>query len=256
MSFAAYIESLTAILHSVAEQQADNIRQAGFYVADAIHKGGIVHAFGTGHSHLIAEEAFFRAGGLVPVNPILHPRLVFLRGAIESTHAERESGFAAQLIAAAGVTSKDAALIVSNSGRNAAPVEMALEMKSRRARTIAITSLRHSQSAPATHACGKRLFELADIVIDNGAPPGDALMALAGVTAALGPVSTITGAAIVHSIMIEAAMELARRRVDVPVFQSANLPDARDDVLKNLMEPYRGRIRYFDWSDRGEEETL
>jgi uncharacterized phosphosugar-binding protein len=253
MSFAAYIESLTGILQSVAANQADNIRRAGFCVAEAIHRGGIVHIFGTGHSHLIAEEAFFRARGLVPVNPILHPRLVFLCGALDSTRAEREPGFSAQLIAAAGVTSNDAALIVSNSGRNAAPVEMALEMKSRGVRTIAITSLRHSQSAPATHSSGKLLFELADIVIDNGAPPGDALLTLAGVTAPIGPVSTVTGAAIVHSIIIEAAMELARRHVDVPVFQSANLPDAEENILKKLMEPYRGRIRYFDWPDQREE---
>ena len=254
MSFAAYIESLSAILQNIAVNQAENIRRAGIAVADAICAGGIVHAFGTGHSHLIAEEAFFRAGGLVPVNPILHPRLVFLDGAIESTRAEREPGFAAQLIEAVDVTAKDAALIVSNSGRNAAPVEMALEMKSRGVRTIAITSLRHSQSVPATHACGKRLFEIADIVIDNGAPPGDALVKLAGIAAPMGPVSTVAGAAIVNSIMMEAAEELVRRRVDAPVFQSANLPDGSEDRLTKLIEPYRGRIRYFDFSE-GRKET-
>jgi len=246
MIFVNYINSLTSILEGIAEREAGNITCAGLCVADAIFKGGIVHAFGSGHSHLIAEEAFFRAGGLVPVNPILHPRLTFLQGAIESTHAEREQGFAAQLLRDVVISTNDVALIISNSGRNAVPVEMAIEMKSRSVLIIAITSLQHSQSSSAAHPTGKRLFELADIVIDNGAPSGDAVINLAGVDSAMGPVSTVTGAAIVHSIMLEAAAELVKRNTGVPVFASANLPSASDSTLIALMRPYKDRIRFFD----------
>lgn len=246
MIFVNYIDSLTSILHEIAGRETGNITRAGFCVADAIFKGGIVHAFGSGHSHLIAEEAFFRAGGLVPVNPILHPRLTFLRGAIESTHAEREQGFAAHLLRDVAISSNDVALIISNSGRNAVPIELAMEMKSRSVPIIAITSLQHSQSSTPAHPAGKRLFELADIVIDNGAPSGDAVIHLAGVAGAMGPVSTVTGAAIVHSIIMEAAAELVKRKTGVPVFASANLPGASDKILEDLMRPYKDRIRFFD----------
>jgi uncharacterized phosphosugar-binding protein len=246
MIFVNYIDSLSSILHEIAKRQAGDITRAGVCVAEAICKGGVVHAFGSGHSHLIAEEAFFRAGGLVPVNPILHPRLTFLQGAIESTHAEREQGFAAQLLRDVVISPNDVALIISNSGRNAVPVEMAMEMKSRNVPIIAITSLQHSQASTAAHPSGKRLFELADIVIDNGAPCGDAVFNLAGVTSAMGPVSTVTGAAIVHSIMLEAAAELVKRNVEVPVFASANLPGASDGTLMDLMRPYGERIQFFD----------
>ena len=156
MIFLNYIDSLTYILHEIARREAGNITSAGLCVADAIFKGGILHAFGSGHSHLIAEEAFFRAGGLVPVNPILHPRLTFLRGAIESTHAEREQGFAAHLLRDVAISPNDIALIISNSGRNAVPVELAMEMRVRNIPIIAITSLQHSQSSTAAHPAGKR----------------------------------------------------------------------------------------------------
>ena len=109
------------------------------------------------------------------------------------------------------ISPNDVALIISNSGRNAVPVELAMEMKSRSVPIIAITSLQHSRSSTAAHPAGKRLFELADIVIDNGAPSGDAIINLAGVAGAMAPASTVTGAAIVHSIMLEAAAELVKR---------------------------------------------
>lgn len=244
--FEAYISELKKILDHIASSQVDAIKRAGVTVAVTLRNGGIVHTFGTGHSHLIAEEAFFRAGGIVPVNPILDERITFLRGALESTSAEREPGLAARLIGQGSINCGDVAIIISNSGRNAAPVEMAIELRSRTITIIAITSLEHSRSSPAVHSSGKRLFELADIVIDNGAPPGDALMSIRGLPVRLGPVSTITGSAIVHSIMMEAASELSRLGVTVPAFRSANLPETSNEDLAVLMRPYKDRIRYFD----------
>ncbi|MGH9694798.1 MAG: sugar isomerase domain-containing protein [Bryobacteraceae bacterium] len=244
--FEQYIRELRGILDRIATTQADPIQCAGAAVAAALGAGGIVHAFGSGHSHLIAEEAFFRAGGIVPVSPILDERLTFLRGALESTHAEREPEFAARLLEKANVAAGDAAIIISNSGRNALPIEMAMEMKARRVAVVAITSLEHSQSSPAIHSSGRRLFELADITIDNGAPLGDSAMKIPGLDRRMGPVSTVTGAAIVHSIMMEAAVELLRTGVSVPVFQSVNVPGADDTELNRLMRCYSGRIRYFD----------
>src|SRR5215207_5608567 len=111
MTFSSYIDGLQAVLERIKREQAHNIALAGGLVADALSAGGVVHAFGTGHSHLIADEAFFRAGGIAAVNPILDERLIFLKGALESTRAERESGLARTLIEGEVVAEKDVAIV-------------------------------------------------------------------------------------------------------------------------------------------------
>jgi len=253
MSFEGYIEGLRTILERLKREQAENIKQAGRLVAESLDAGGVIHTFGTGHSHLIAEEAFFRAGGITAVNPILDERLIFLKGALESTRAERESGLASRLIEREDIRPQDAAVITSNSGRNAAPIEMALEMRARGARVIAITNLEQSRGADSRHPSGRRLFELADVTVDNCAPHGDALVSLPGLDSRMGATSTVAGAAIINSIMVEAAVELLRRGESVPVLPSANLEGVTEEALVRALRPYRTRIRYFD-SEPGEVE--
>ena len=246
MSFSTYIERLQSILEQIKREQSHTIKQAGRYVADALAAGGIIHAFGTGHSHLIADEAFFRAGGIAAVNPILHERLIFLKGALESTRAEREAGFAGKLLATENVQSADAGIIISNSGRNAAPIEMALEMKKHGLRVIAITSLEQSRTSQSLDSSGKRLFEIADVTIDNCTPPGDGLLTLPGLKTTIGPSSTVAGATIINSVIIEAASELLRRGELVPVLPSANLEGVSEQTLSKVLQRYQQRIRYLD----------
>jgi uncharacterized phosphosugar-binding protein len=246
MIFYEYINGLQAILERIKQEQVESIRQAGLLAADAISRGGIIHAFGTGHSHIIAEEVFFRAGGIAAINPILDERLVFLKGALESTRAERESGLAKTLIEGEDVQETDIAIIISNSGRNAAPVEMALEMKRRGVRVIAITNLEQSRSAASRHSSGKKLYELADVTIDNCVPAGDALVSLDGLNSKTGASSTVAGAAIVHSIVIEALNELLKRGEQAPVLPSANVQGTTADVLRYVLRRYQSRIRYLD----------
>mgnify|MGYP003921838979 CR=1 FL=1 len=246
MNFHTYIDGLQAIFERIKREQAEAIALAGRFVADALAAGGIIHTFGTGHSHLIAEEAFFRAGGIAAVNPILEERLIFLKGALESTRAERESGLARALIEREDVRAEDVAIIISNSGRNAAPVEMALEMKARGVRVIAITNLQQSRASAPAHPSGKRLYELADVAIDNCVPVGDALMALPDLTFRIGASSTVAGAAIINSIIIEAVADLIRRGKSVPILPSANIAGVTEEVLAEILRPYKGRIRYLD----------
>ena len=246
MNFPDYITKLKSILDRIIDEQTHNIRQAGEMVADSIANGGVVHTFGTGHSHIIAEEAFFRAGGIAAINPILDERFLFLKGALESTRAERESGIAGQLIADQDVRPGDTAIIISNSGRNAAPVEMALEMKHLGIPVIAITSLEQSRASISRHVSGKRLFEIADVTIDNCVPPGDALITIRRMDSATGASSTVAGSAIIHSIVIEAINGLYTRGITPPVLPSANLESTKPDALKEILRPYAGRIRYLD----------
>jgi uncharacterized phosphosugar-binding protein len=246
MAFERYVDGLQAVLERIKREQANKIKQAGQLVAAALSAGGVIHTFGTGHSHLIAEEAFFRAGGVAAINPILDERLIFLKGALESTRAERETGLARELIAREDVRAEDAAIIISNSGRNAVPVEMALEMKARGVKVIAITNLEQSLASTPSHSSGKRLYELADVTIDNCVPTGDALLSLQEMDTKLGPSSTVAGAAIINSIILEAVSELLQHGKRVLVLPSANIEGVSEETLRDILRPYKGRIKYLD----------
>lgn len=255
LHFERYIDALQAVLERIKHEQLSAIEAAGRLVADALVVDGIIHTFGTGHSHLIADEAFYRAGGIAAINPILDERLVFLKGALESTRAERVPGFASVLIEKEQVGPNDVAILISNSGRNNVPVEMALEMKARGVKVIAITNVAQSSASIALHLSGKRLFEIADVTIDNCVPPGDALLTIPGLTSRIGPSSTVAGAAIINSIMIEAAAETVRRGHRVPVLPSANIDGVTETTLKELLGQYRGRIRYLDLEEIGTSDS-
>jgi uncharacterized phosphosugar-binding protein len=123
---------------------------------------------------------------------------------------------------------------------------MALDMQLRGVKVIAITSVTQSGSSIPLHSSGKRLFEIADVTIDNCVPPGDALLTLPGLRSRIGPSSTVAGAAIINSVMIEAVAETLRRGKNVPVLPSANLDGVTEERLKELLNRYRGRIRYLD----------
>ena len=246
MVFEQYIGELQALLGRITRSQSRAIVEAGRLVADALVAGGVIHTFGTGHSHLIADEAFFRAGGIAAINPILDERLIFLRGALESTRAERVPAFARALLEREQISTHDVAILISNSGRNIVPVEMASEFQTRGIKIIAITSVEQSKSSRPLHPSGKRLFELADVVIDNCVPPGDALLSLPRLESRIGPSSTVAGAAVINAVMIEAVAETLRRGKEVPVLPSANLDGVTEERLKTLLSNYRGRIRYLD----------
>jgi uncharacterized phosphosugar-binding protein len=241
-----YLAELGRILDRIRTEQRDAIAKAAAVVARAIAARGIVHVFGCGHSHLLAEEMFYRAGGLAAVNPILDDRLTFVRGVLASTRAEREPGLAAALLAGEDVRPADAGIIVSNSGRNAAPIEMAGEFRRRAVPTIAITNVAQSRASASRHESGLRLFELADVVVDTCVPLGDAVVAGDALPAPMGPASTVAGAAIVHAIAIEAAATLKADGQQAPVLPSANVDGTSEQTLETILRPYRGRVRYLD----------
>jgi uncharacterized phosphosugar-binding protein len=244
--FKNYIEKLQDILERIKQEQGEAIRDAARIVCGSIVKGGIVHVFGAGHSHMMAEEAFFRAGGIAAVNPILDQRLAFFNGAMESTRAEREPGYARTLISREDIVPEDAAILISNSGRNWVPVEMAIELKSRKVSIIAITNVRQSSDSASLHSSGKRLFELADVVVDTCGVTGDAMISIPGLAYPMGPSSTVAGAAIINSIMMEAAATALRSGQSLPVFPSANLPTTGAQTIADLVGIYSRRVRYLD----------
>jgi uncharacterized phosphosugar-binding protein len=246
VAFEAYFDAAHGALDKVAREQGDAIRRAGAAVADALTAGNILHIFGAGHSHLLAEEAFYRAGGLAAINPILDRRLMFFDGVLASTRAEREPGYAADILEREDVRSGDAAIVVSNSGRNVVPIEMAMALQTRGVSVIAITSRGHSRATSSRHSSGRKLYEIADIVIDTAIPAGDAVVVLPGTSIRMGPLSTLVGAAIIHSVCIEAAAGLLERGTAPPVLASANLDTTSEADLERTLAAYANRIRYLD----------
>lgn len=235
-----YFQELHRLLDTVATTQEQAIRQAVLAVADTLAQGGTLYAFGTGHSHMLAEELFYRAGGLVKVHPILDDALMLHIGASRSSALERLPGYAETLLDhGISLTRKDVLFIFSNSGRNAVPLEMAMAARERGTKVICITNLAHSSQAVSRHSSGLRLFELSDIVIDNCGAVGDAAMTVGPYTC--GPTSTVIGAAILQAIVCGVVEELQRRGIAPEVFCSSNV-DGGDEINHRWIEQYRREI--------------
>lgn len=214
-------------------------------VADSLEAGGVVQAFGTGHSEAFAMEIAGRAGGLIATNRIALRTLV-LRGdrdvtALGGAEFERDPNVGENLLALFDVQPHDVFVIASNSGVNGSILGVALAAKARGHKLIAVTSLDHTMRVTPKHPSGKRLSEVADVVIDNLAPYGDSTMALEDGTG-IGAVSSITAAFIAQRITIGVAETMRLRGKTPPVYISANIPGG-DEHNRALEDLYGDRIR-------------
>jgi uncharacterized phosphosugar-binding protein len=237
-----YASAMQAVLQRIVETQMDEIERAAEIIAEAIANDGILYTFGTGHSHVIAEDVAYRAGGLAPVDAILEPSLTGHSKVWQSEYMERVEGMAEVILNYYGISSKDALVVISNSGRNAAPIEMAAGAKDRGVPVIAITSLAHSKGTTSRHSSGKKLYQLADVVIDNCCPRGDCLLHLDGLQPPVGAGSGVAGLFIMHSIIVQSTQNLLDRGIRPPVFMSGNL-DGSDEFNRAVLERYEGRIK-------------
>ena len=231
-SIERYLNICIEQLIQLREHSVNAIDAAAQAVADAIQADKGYFLFGSGHSALIAHEAFWRAGGLAPALPILDPSW---------GDAERLTGYGVTLLEHYDLQAGSVMVVISNSGINPLPVEVAMESKGRGLTVIAITCLAHSQNVPSRHPSGKKLYEVADIVIDTQGVPGDAALELPGVPGRVGPTSTILGVAIVEAISVQAAAILVERGIVPPVLVSSNLPEG-DIHNRKLIERYRNRL--------------
>lgn len=237
-----FFDNVKKILNTVEQTQKQNILKAAQVVAGTIANDGIVYTFGTGHSHCVAEEVTYRAGGLAPIDAVLEPSLTGTTDVVKSEQLERIEGISKIILDHRRITSKDCMVIISNSGRNGAPVEMAIECRKKGITTIAITSLEYAKNVASRHSSGKKLNEAADIVIDNCGVFGDATVNLAGSKVPMGSTSNIIGNCIMHAITIEAARILIESGIEPPVFLSGNLDNCKE-VNQKLLDKYWGRIR-------------
>ncbi len=219
-----FSEYVFGILKRILEEETENIEKASDAMANAIAMKGFIYVFGTGHSSIIASEMFYRAGGLVRIYPLIDPSLSTMFSASRSTILERLSGYAKAILDSVPVKMGSVLIIVSVSGKNTVPVEMAIEGRKRGLRTIAITSIEFSKKINPDNPYGKRLFEIADIVIDNKVPEGDAIVEIEGIETRVGAVSTIVNSFIVQLLVIRTVEKLVERGAEVEIWVSANAP--------------------------------
>lgn len=239
---AEYLENLSRIIDEIASTQAENIEKAAQAVAQTLKNGGRIHAFGTGHSHMLAEEIFYRAGGLANVNPILETSLMLHESASKSTELERLEGYGEILFNSNDIKKGDILFLFSNSGRNGAAIDLALTARKRGVFTVVITNMEHTACGKSRHSSGKKLFELGDAVIDNCGCVGDACVSIDGLELKVAPTSTAAGAAIINAVEAR-AIEISVSNGCIPdIFSSSNV-DGGDEINGALVAKYKKEIK-------------
>lgn len=232
-----FFDTSKALQDKVFADNADTLKAAGKLIADSIAADGVLHTFGSGHSQILACEIERRAGGLVPVSSINDPA---------DGWPEQIAGYGARLFQRYAyqyaVQAGDVVLVISNSGRNASPIEVAMEAREAGLKVIVLTSLDMSKATTSRHPSGKKLYELADLVLDNGGVPGDAAIDAEGFAYKVGPTSTMSGALILNLLSMEIIENLIAMDVTPPTYVSQNA-DGGAEHNEALAQKYRHRIR-------------
>lgn len=234
-----YFTYLQEILQKVIDSEIQQIHKAAELATKSCANGGRIYVFGSGHSHMIAEELYIRAGGLALVKAILPTELMLHEMPNKSTFIERLSGYSEKLLELYKVAENDTLLVVSNSGRNPVPVEMCIAAKNKGMNVIALTSLTGAKDIPSRHESGKKISDIADVSIDNHAPKGDAGYYIDNFSIPVGGTSNFTGIGIAQAFITTVVSNLLQMGIEPPVFRSSNV-DGADEYNNQLFEKYYG----------------
>lgn len=202
------------LIKQLESSQKENVEQAARLFADALKNGGMLQAFGSGHSQAGASELCFRAGGFIPTKQIKEPA----GGAYEGIE-----GVGTQFMKKVDVREHDVIVLISNSGRNPLPIEIAIAAKAKGAKILVITSLNSSKKLKSKHSSGKNLYEFGDVVLDNCVGDGDAMITLDGLDTEICGMSAITTAVLIQATVCRAAQMLLEEGIVPPVFKSQNI---------------------------------
>ena len=244
MNGADYIKIVTDTIEKAYAGQKEALDAASAAIASAVERKNNIFVFGCSHAGILAEEVFYRTGGLAVMNPIFFPGMMLNTRPITMTSSlERLPGLGKIIFEKNHVGSGDVLFLHSVSGRNAVPVEMALLAKETGVTTVCITNLAYSRSVTPRHPCGKRLFECCDVVIDNMGEIGDAAVTIDGLPEKIGPTSTAVGTALINAIVIDAVNKMIADGIVPPVLMSANL-DGGDEHNERIFSEYKNNIFY------------
>lgn len=229
-----YLNEIVNALNRIETEEAQKLAQAAQMVADTICNDGLIYTFGCGHSHLPGLDAFYRAGGLANVSPMLDTDLMLHNGAAKSSRMEKMSGIAAEVFRRYTLTEKDMLFVFSASGKNQVPVEMAQAAAQAGIRTVGISS-------SAYYEKGGKLHQFVNVAIDCKVPYGDACIPVGEV--AMGGLSTATNCFILNSCLIEGAKLALAAGKKPPIYLSGNIEGGRDHNVI-LEEMYLGRVKH------------
>lgn len=230
-----YLEKVTQLQRKVVAEQRGMLCEIAAKMAEVIASKGRIFLFGTGHSHILTEEAYFRAGGVAAAVPMFRPMILMLHeGARMSSHLERVPELATGILDDYAPEAGELLFVYADSASNALPVQMAIEARERGVVVVGIGSLKYARVAPMS-VVGKKLDEVVDYFVDNGGTAGDALIELPDVRWRVAASSTVVGATLWNCLLTETVRRLAQTMEDVPVFASFNMegaPDHNEDVLR------------------------
>lgn len=234
-----YCSNIISVLEEIETTQTEKIKAAAELVAKVIENDGIIYIFGCGHSHLIGLDCFYRAGGLANVCAMLDTDLMLHNGAAKSSKMEKMSGIAENVFERYCISEKDILFVVSTSGKNAVPCEMASVATKNGIKNIAVVSGTYFNDKTDT----KKLYECADMYIDNCVPHGDAVMDITGSKVKMGSVSTAASSFILNAVLLEAAEIAAKNGAQVPIYKSGNV-EGGAEYNKALIKKYMPRIKH------------
>ena len=238
-----YLSTTIQLLSRIQAEEMEAIEIAARIIADAIEQGHCLFAFGCTHSSLPIQDLVYRAGGLMLVNPLFGPGITALdiKPTTISSAMEQLPGYAKVILDNSPIKSGDVLILVSVSGRNAVPIEMAQIAKDRGIKVIGVTSREYSESVISRHPSGKKMNDFADIVLDNKAPKGDAVLEAKEVPQKFNPVSGVTSIAHLQSLIAATIEDLIERGIVPPIFLAANV-DGGAEYNARLIKQYHDRI--------------
>lgn len=240
-----YLEAAIELLKRLRDEETPAIEEAARAIAECVVAGGNLFAFGCSHSSLPVQDIVYRAGGLMLVNPLFGPGIAALdtRPTTLGSAMEQIPGYAKAILDNSPVRSGDVLIVVSVSGRNAVPIEMAEFAQQRGVTVVGVTSRAYTDGVTSRHASGKKMKDFADIVLDNKVGVGDAVLELEGVPQRFAPASGVTTTALLHALSAAVIEGLVARGLTPPVFLAANV-DGGAEWNSNLLEQHADHIFY------------
>ncbi|MFI1419613.1 SIS domain-containing protein [Streptomyces sp. NPDC020731] len=240
-----FLDAAIDLLQRIRDEEAESVTAAGTLLADTVADGGRLFAFGAGHSSLAAQDLVYRAGGLALMNLLAVPGVVGVdvMPATLGSALERVDGLAGVVLESSPLRAGDALIVVSLSGRNALPVEMAMKARGRGIKVIGVTSVAYAAQTTSRHSSGTFLKDHCDLVLDSGVAVGDAELTLDNVPAPFAPASTVVTSALLQAVVATAAATLADRGIEPPLLRSGNV-DGGHDWNARVFDEYADRIFY------------
>lgn len=245
--FEKYLDGVEGIINNIKKEK-EAIEKVSKIMADCIYNGGFVHLFGSGHSVIPALDAFPRYGSFIGLNALTDPRLMWFSPTGPASAPglliiERKEGYVKDAyLRYQPIRKGDVMIVYSHGGVNAAPVEAALYGKEVGAKVVAVTSLENQKRAKATHSSGKKLSDIADVLIDNCVPHEDAIVSLEGRNEKVGATSSIATIAITQSLLVETATILNNKGYDLKIFVSPNVPGFGVEYNITVFDEHNRRI--------------